>query len=277
MTPARPVPLSLAFAGLLVAGCAITAPTTPVRPLHHHLITIPTASVPPWPPVGHQARARTSASSARMVVARFAAAYPRYLNGRVPARQLPGLSVPALSGLEQTRPRAIRLRPVAIAPTHDGWTVRYHAATQHRRGTVTARLTLAPSRGGWQIMRVDPPDLDQLTATHHKLSLPPAALRSRAVAFTHRYLAYTYAHARATVLTDLTRSLRRQLISRPPTVPASVRALCPHITSLALAHLTGGVWLATAQVTDGHNTYAIHSTLAHVRSRWVVRRVTAGG
>lgn len=273
MTPTRPLLLA-AVTGLVATGCATATPvpTPRIRPPRQQ--GVPTITVVPAgspTPVSHSPRL-----SPRMAVARFAAAYPRYLNGRLPARRLPGLSAAALAGVKQARSRAVRLRVISLDQGAGTWTIRYAATTGRRHGTVIARVSLTRTRHGWAIAQIDPPDLDQIAATHPTPSSPPRALRAATLAFTRGYLAYTYGQAPAAALTHLTPALRRQLTAHPPTVPAVVRTRHPRVMRLALARPTRAVWLASAQVSDGANSYAVDSTLTHTRSGWIVRRVSTG-
>jgi hypothetical protein len=210
------------------------------------------------------------------VVTAFATAYAHYLSGRVPARRLADVSATMLATFQHTRAGALRLRVVSITRRAGGWTVLY-APLGQPAAAVIARVTLARTADGWEIARIEQPDLDQLTARHPTPPTPPAAVRAAVIAFTRGYLAYTYAHRSATTLTHVTARLRHRLTTPPPSVPASVRALDPRITRLVFVRTRTGRWLATAQVNDGVNRYAIESTLTHSGARWTVTHLTATG
>jgi hypothetical protein len=279
--------LLLAIACLLAGGCGATRPmhtstiTIPARGAHHAAVTVFSPPTPSRTVAGHHANPRSPIRSARMVAAAFAAAYPRYLTGRLSARRLPGLSPAALTNLEQTRPlsprqRVIHLRLLTVNGADGGWSITYTASVGVRRTTIADAVTLVPGVNGWQITHITPPDLDQLIAADPVAPVPPSALRAAAVAFTRSYLAYTYAYAPAASLTHLTAHLREQLAARPPTVPAAIRALHPQIINVAFARLNTTVWLAIAQITDGPDQYTIQSTVAHTGRGWTAIHVTAG-
>jgi hypothetical protein len=89
-----------------------------------------------------------------------------------------------------------------------------------------------------------------------------------ALTFTNSYLAYTYGHATAEQLHDLTPHLRAAIAANPPRVPATVRALHPCIASLALTPHRAG-WFANANVTDGQDTYQVISLLERFGAEWL--------
>ena len=94
--------------------------------------------------------------------------------------------------------------------------------------------------------------------------------------FTTSYLAYTYGHARAGQLRELSTGLRAALAANPPRVPPTVRALDPRVASLALSP-DGRDWLASANVTDGQNTYQVISILGRVHGSWRVMALRSAG
>lgn len=270
------------IAALLATSCATSSPAHRIA---HGVAGQEPATTPPVAvPSGVAAPGagdRRTPSSAHAVVSAFAAAYARYLEGRLPARRLPGLSPSALASIAQTAPPpgrfgTLRLRPVAIELRDGGWTVPYAATLGSRHGTIVATLALARGPDGWRITQITPPDLDQIIATHPPAPTVPPGVRAAALAFTRSYLAYTYGHARAAALTDLARGLRERLTASRPAVPAAVRVLIPRVTGMAFAHPAQRAWLATAHVTDTRNSYTIQTTLAHTGSAWLAVRVTVG-
>ena len=277
----------LAIACLLAGGCGASRPmppsttTIPAPGAQHAPVTVSSLPAPSRTVAGHDANPRRPIPSARIVVAAFAAAYPRYLDGRLSAPRLPGLSPAVLANLEHTGPlsprlRGLRLTMATVTPADGGWSITYTVSLAARRITIAATLTLLPGANGWRITHITPPDLDQLIAVHPVAPAPPSAVRAAALAFTRSYLAYTYAHASAASLTHLTARLRDKLVARPPSVPAAIRALHPQLINVAFARLTGTVWLAIAQVTDGPDRYTIQSTLAHAGRGWNAIHVTTG-
>ena len=163
-------------------------------------------------------------------------------------------------------------RPAARTPTR-------HASAAHEHHPRRAQLDCAlrgprhprppddhgPTRplSDWQPLATrgaDPPDPDTLIAPLQPETpgTGPAAARRAALGFTRGYLNYTYGHAAAKQLRDLTSTLRAAIAANPPCVPAAVRALHPRVASVALIRQGTG-WLADANVTDEQDTYQVIS------------------
>ena len=139
-------------------------------------------------------------------------------------------------------------------------------------------MLLAPGRAGWQLAELVAPDPDLLIASPSPAARPvgPDAARDTAMTFTTGYLAYTYGHAGIGQLRGVTSGLRAALAANPPRVPPTVRALDPRIASLALSP-DGKGWLASANVTDGQNTYQVISILGRVHGSWRVMALRSAG
>ena len=150
--------------------------------------------------------------------------------------------------------------------------------TARGRFVLSAGLLLAPSRAEWQIAELVAPDPDILIASPPPAARPvgPDAARDAAITFTTGYLAYTYGHANAGQLRELSTGLRAALAANPPRVPTTERALDPRIASLALTP-DGTDWLASANVTDGHNTYQVSSILGQAHGTWRVTALRSAG
>ncbi|HYB28311.1 MAG TPA: hypothetical protein VEF89_16980 [Solirubrobacteraceae bacterium] len=144
--------------------------------------------------------------------------------------------------------------------------------------TTTAELLLTTRGSRWVLAELVPPDLDTLITPNPPAQPPagPARARHAALAFTHSYLAYTYAHATAPQLRDLTPALRASLTANPPQVPAAIRALHPRIATLALTQQAAH-WRANANVTDGQNTYQVNILLDRVADRWLAINLRPAG
>lgn len=221
--------------------------------------------------------------SSRAIAAGFAAAYARYLEGRLPAEALPGCSPGALVMIEQSgslpaRLRVRRLWLIGVQGADRSWSARYGLLDAAGRQTLSAGLTLTPTGSGWQLTSVDPPDIDAALVMPRPAppAAGPAAARAAALAFTASWLAFTYQQASAARLQDLTASLHSSLAVDPPRVPPAIAALHPRVASLALQHDRTG-WLALANVTDGHNTYQVITQLSRVGSRWLVSALRSAG
>jgi hypothetical protein len=196
---------------------------------------------------------------ARTTAVTFARAYARYLANRLPAERLPTLSPAAATMVRQSGPLPARLhirraQLISVDGARSSWTARFAVIDARGPFVLSAGLLLAPRRAGWQLAELVAPDPDLLIASPSSAARPvgPDAARDTAMTFTTGYLAYTYGHARAEQVYELSTGLRAALAANPPRVPQSVRALDPRIASLALTP-DGRDWLASANVTDGQN------------------------
>jgi len=221
--------------------------------------------------------------SARAVAAVFAAAYARYLEGRLGADELPSCTPAARALLAQSGPlparlRAMRWRLIGLWGGGSSWSARLEAIGAVGHGALSAQLTLTRTSSGWQVTAIDPPDPDDLLLAPRPAAAPsgPAAARAAALAFTVSWLAYSYGHATPAQLRDLTMSLRSALAANPPRVPPSIRGLYPRVASLAL-RAEGARWLASANVTDGQNTYQVIIIVGQVQGRWLVIALRSAG
>jgi hypothetical protein len=213
----------------------------------------------------------------------FARAYARYLAGRLPAERLPALSPEATAMVRQSGPLPARLhirrvQLISVDGARISWTARFAVTDARGRFVLPAGLLLAPGGTGWQLAELVAPDPNILIASPSSAARPtgPAAARATAMTFTSAYLAYTYGHAGAGQLRELSTGLRAALAANPPRVPQTVRALDPRIATLALSP-DGREWLASANVTDGQNTYQVISILGRVHGRWRVIALRSAG
>lgn len=133
-------------------------------------------------------------------------------------------------------------------------------------------ITVNGARSSWtaQFAVIDRPPSPAARPT------APHAARDTAMTFTTSYLAYTYGHASIEQLRGVTTGLRARLTAHPPRVPPTVRTLDPRIASLALTP-DGKGWLASANVTDGQNTYQVISILRRVHASWRVMALRSAG
>jgi hypothetical protein len=216
----------------------------------------------------------------RAVATAFAAAYARYLQGRLPAGQLPACTPAAQAMIAQSGPLPARLRrgPLRLIGVRGGprsFSARFLLTGALGPHALSAGLLLAPSGSGWEIDAVDPPDLDPVPPSPAPARLPggppggPAAARTAALAFTDSWLAFTYGHAGASELQALSAALRSRLAASPPRVPTAIRALHPRVASLALTR-EGTRRSADANVTDGPDTYQVIALLARTHAGWLV-------
>jgi hypothetical protein len=163
------------------------------------------------------------------------------------------------------------VRLTSLTAAGNSWTAHFNIIDTRGRQATTAQLILSPTAGPWQVAELIPPDPDTLL-TPLQPAAPlsgPAAARRAALAFTNSYLDYTYGHAAASRLRDLTLELRAAITANPPRVPATIHALHPRIATLVLTPHRPG-WQADANVTDGQNTYQVISLLDRFRDEWLV-------
>jgi hypothetical protein len=213
----------------------------------------------------------------------FARAYARYLTSRLPADRLPTLSPAAVAMVRRSRPLPARLhihrvQLISVNGGPSSWTARFAVFDARGRLILSAGLLLAPGRAGWQLAELVAPDPDILIASPSSAARPagPDAARTTAMTFTTGYLAYTYGHADAGQLRELSHELRAALTANRPRVPQTVRTVDPRIASLALTP-DGRDWLASANVTDGQNTYQVISVVGRVDRSWRVVALRSAG
>jgi hypothetical protein len=213
----------------------------------------------------------------------FARAYAHYLANRPPRVRLPTLSPAAAAMVRQSGPLPARLQIrrvqlISVDGAATSWTAQFAVIDSRGRFVLSAGLLLAPSRAGWQLAELVAPDPDILIASPSSAARPvgPHAARDTAMTFTSAYLAFTYGHAGLGQLRGVTSGLRAELAAHPPRVPPTVRARDPRVASLALSP-DGKGWLASANVTDGQNTYQVISILSRVHGSWRVVALRSAG
>ena len=268
---------------LLAAACLLAIASATVRLASSHTAThvggaAPrvSANVIPQPRRPHSIPRTTPDAQPRAVATAVARAYARYLADQLPAQRLPALTPRALAIARNSGPLPARLQVTQVWLTSltgaaDSWTAHFNIIDARGRKTITAQFVLAATGGPWKVAQLIPPDPDTLL-TPPQPGAPlsgPAAARRAALAFTNSYLNYTYGHATANQLRDLTPELRATITANPPRVPATIHALHPRIATLALTPHRPG-WQADANITDGQNTYQVISLLDRFRDEWLV-------
>jgi hypothetical protein len=220
---------------------------------------------------------------ARTTAVMFARAYAHYLANRLPGLRLPTLSPAAAAMVRQSGPLPARLhirrvQLISVDGDATSWTAQFAVIDSRGRFVLSAGLLLEPSRAGWQLAELVAPDPDILIASPSPAARPtgPDAARDTAMTFTSAYLAFTYGHAGIGQLRGVTSGLRAELAAHPPRVPPTVRARDPRVASLALSP-DGKGWLASANVTDGQNTYQVISILGRVHGSWRVLALRSAG
>jgi hypothetical protein len=237
------------------------------------------------PPGRPHSIARTTPDAQPLAVATAVAlAYARYLADQLPAQRLPALSPRTLAIARYSGPLPARLHVTQVQLTGltgagKSWTAHFTIIDTRGRQATTAQLVLAATAGPWQVAELIAPDPDTLLNPPQP-SAPlsgPAAARRAALAFTNSYLNYTYGHAAASQLHDLTPELRAAITANSPRVPATMHALHPGIATLALTPYRRGWWLADANVTDGQDTYQVISLVGRTHREWLVVALKSAG
>jgi hypothetical protein len=274
---------------LLAAACLLAIASATVRPASSHTAKhvggAPprvSATVIPQPRRPHSIPRTTPDAQPRAVATTVAGAYARYLAHQLPAQRLPALTPRARAtarndGPLPTRLQVTQVRLTSLTGAGDSWTAHFTIIDTRGRQATTAQFMLAATASSWQVAELIPPDTDTLL-TPPQPAAPlggPAAARQAALAFTNSYLDYTYGHATASQLRDLTPELRAAVAANPPRVPAIIQALHPRIATLALTPHPPGSWLAEANVTDGQNTYQVISLIGRIHREWLVIALTS--
>ena len=221
---------------------------------------------------------------ARTTAVTFARAYARYLANRLPAERLPTLSPAAAAMVRQSGPLPARLhirrvQLISVDGARSSWTARFAVIDARGRFVLSAGLLLAPSRAGWELAELVAPDPDILIASPSPAARPvgPDAARDTAMTFTTGYLAYTYGHAGIGQLRGVSsRAARRARRRTRRGCRRPYARVDPRVASLALSP-DGRDWLASANVTDGQNTYQVISILGRVHGSWRVIALRSAG
>jgi hypothetical protein len=243
--------------------------------------TAPT-NVTPQPGRPHSTPRTAPRAQPRAVATIVALAYARYLADQLPAQRLPALTPRAGATAHNSGPLPARLyvtqvRLTSLTRAGNSWTAHFNIIDTRGRQATTAQLVLSATGGPWQVAELIPPDPDTLL-TPPQPAAPfsgPAAARRAALAFTNSYLNYTYGHAAASQLHDVTPELRAAMTANPPRVPATIQALHPRIATFALTPHPPGSWLAEANVTDGQSTYQVISLIGRIHREWLVVALTS--
>jgi len=226
---------------------------------------------------------KTPGPDPRTTAVTLARAYAHYLADRQPAELRPTLSPAAAAMVRQSgrlpaRLNIRRVRLIGVDGACESWTARLMLVAARGRFVLSAELLLTRTTAGWQLAELVAPDPDSLIASRPPGVRPvgPAAAREAAMTFTRGYLAYTYGHPGIGQLRDLTGRLRAALAANPTRIPPTIRALHPRIASLALSP-DGRGWLASANATDGQNSYQVISVIRRVDGRWRVVALRSAG
>jgi len=213
--------------------------------------------------------------TAQAAARRFAVAYAQVLMGQRAVSSLPLSSSGVLSEASQVSrpPATLHTRAItvgAVTGAGNSWATQLQLLTDRGRRSVSADVSVKATTQGWEVVSLLPPDFDQVLAPNPPAPAPtgPSSVRADATAFMRSYLAFTYGQAKASAIRDVSADLRRQLAASPPQVPASVRSLHPRIAALSLTR-QGRDWTASANTTDGQNTYQVIAVLAQHGAHWV--------
>jgi hypothetical protein len=275
---------------LLVAVCLLAIASASIRPASTPTAkqiggparTAPTKLIP-QPGRPHTIPRTAPDAQPRAIATTIADAYARYLAHQLPAQQLPALTPQALAVARTSGPLPARLhvthvRLTSLTGAGDSWTAHFNIIDAQGRQATTAQLGLAATAGPWKVAELIPPDPDTLL-TPPEPAAPlsgPATARQAALTFTESWSGYTYGHAAASQLRDLTPELQAAITANPPRVPATIHALHPRIATLALTPHRPA-WLADANVTDGQQTYQVISLARRIHGEWLVVELKSAG
>jgi hypothetical protein len=261
--------------GTAASGTRSVTPATPAAAIGDQ----PT-SPPPRPTRRVDHAPRTSRRPSVAVASAFAAAYGRYLDGRLPARALPGASSAARADVGPVITPAERAGQVVVQSTRRApGTAVFTARLRDRAHTFTAHLTLGQTSGRWLVIAVTAPDLDSILNAHSTpISQPSGSAppERAARAFLAGYLPWLYGAGRAGAIHDGARALTAQLRANPPRIPPAFQGLHPRLASIGMQRHGHG-WRAFALVTDGRETYDLVMEVEQPNGRWVVSSIGLPG
>jgi hypothetical protein len=216
-------------------------------------------------------------AGARALARRFAAAYARYLDGRLAISRLPATT--AVRGETGPRiPRAMRRGAITVRAVSliAGPQPLFSVELEDRAHAFLATLTAARERGSWEIVGLAAPDLDSVLHSGRAAAIrrpaPEAVAERAAAAFLTGYLPWSYARATLAQVHDLTGALRSRLAAAPPSVPARSKALVPRVIVIAINRV-GRNWEAYATVVDREATFDVTVVMSEFHGRWLASQV----
>lgn len=137
----------------------------------------------------------TIAPSLRPAIAAFSTSYLAYLEGQSSASQLRNATAQVQRVAAQDR----------IPAAERSGSIRLTAITSHSTGSAAAQAAVAGrdgrhhfgfvilldhSRGSWQVVSLQPPDLAMVFAPRYRQPATPAAVQRAAISFAHAYIGY---------------------------------------------------------------------------------------
>jgi hypothetical protein len=271
VTRRRSLPAVLAcLLGLAGCGSAHT-PSAPARSGGTHRASTTSATISRGAPAAEHA-----------AVSQFAAAYVRFLDGVGTARGLPDAtsSVRVLAAQAGAIPAARRRGALLMTELSAavGASDSYLLTARDDAHAFYAQMTLAEHDGRWVVTELTPPDFVQVFVPVGPP--PPAAPRGSAAAenaarlFLRGYLPWLYGQAPLRAITATTSGLLADLKAHPPRIPATMQALRPKVTAIAMQRRGHG-WQALPNISDGHETYELVLSVAQKRGRWLVSTVSS--
>ena len=170
------------------------------------------------------------------------------------------------SGPLPARLHVTEVRLTSLTGGGNSWTLHVAIVDAHGRQATTAPIVLTAANSRWMVLELVPPDPDTLivpTPPALRPTGPPRARRA-ALEFTQSFLDYTYGHATARQLRDLTPTLRAAIASNPPQVPAAIRALHPESQASRSHPSTELGWPRPTSPTDRTRTRSSASCTASI-------------
>jgi hypothetical protein len=232
----------------------------------------------------HSGTASTANSSTpaavQAVVASFAGAYVRFLDGDGTAARLPDAtaSVRLQAGTGGAIPPLRRrgtLVMVSLTPAQ-GAPDRWDLSARDLAHTFYATIDVGVLAGRAIVTGIETPDFEQVLAPPgpqpppaHAGSLP--ALNAARV-FLAGYLPWLYHEAPLTSIQGASPALLEYLKANTPRVPLTMQGLHPRVAAIAVQRHRGS-WQALPNITDGQETYELVLSLRLTAGRWLVTAV----
>lgn len=212
-----------------------------------------------------------SPASARSVAEAFAGAWLRYLDGEIPASQLPDADAGVLRAVNgvviPARLRAGQLSLVQLNLNNvSGSTATAVFAARDRLHTLPTQITLSRRGGNWEVVGVFPPDLAVLYPPP-KIPRAPSAARTAASNFAVAYVDYREG-VRRNPPTGLPQIDKEIAGGQDPLAHTAATHTAAHLDSLKLGPVTNGTVSATAQLSARGSSFTVLFTMQKEAGLW---------
>jgi hypothetical protein len=219
-------------------------------------------------------------ASARTVADAFAAAYVRYLDGKIPLSELPDADAGVLRTANGViLPARLRAGQLTLAQL-DVYDVTRSSAragfgARDRKNYLPATFFLARRAGAWEVVGLVPPDLSELYP-RPKIPAAPSAAYAAASKFA---LAYANYREGVGAQPPAGQALIAKQIARGQDPLAHIAATHrpAHLDSLKLGPVTNGMVAATAQLSDGGSSMTVLFTMQKEGGAWMASQFILSG